>query len=830
MGDELSLESTPETKPTVLSVVNEDICVGCGACVAATRGKVPISFLSAGYYQADLSDASADDLATASSVCPFANESKNEDELGHDRFAGAEHDEGIGFYRSLYAGRITDTEEIPGSSSGGSTTWLLTELLKRDLIDAIIHVSEGESRLFEYTISMTVEEVRRARKSKYHPATMDAALNTVRESGLRYAIVGVPCVIRAARLVADQDGQIERSLRFYVGIVCGHLKSAAYAESFAWQLGISPSELDAVDFRIKDPALTSRQYRFGAKARGSAEWTEAQTLSLVGGSWGHAVFQLNACDYCDDVFAETADVVFGDAWLPKYEIDWRGTNLIVTRDPKIDEIVREGIQAGDLDLDVITPEAATRSQAGNFRHRREGLAVRLADAKAEGRWVPHKRVSPGYEHVTPARVELIRMRQRLSRASHAAFADAKRIGSLDVYLQAIGPLITAYNNLTKMSFSTRVRNKAKRESWKVLNKSRAVFTAKSGGDSEPQTYVILTGVSGNLGDAVIRRQVLEWCRGSGRIHAYVGNTSDGWQEELGLKEGEYVYSAAERRQWLRGLVVGRGRRLLVFDPGEVPLGRAHLRSEIVFLGVVALVRLRRGKVVRPPRAVGDSHPATHGLYRLSSRLSNVVLWRDRPSKESIGVGELVPDTAFGLSTQAGVGEGARRLVVVSLRGKRPIPGAEWFEGLTKFAARNGFRIVTCSQVDEDEQRALELADRFGDDADYLPWGSRRDIEQEVYVRELYERAALVVSDRLHALILASKSGAIPAEVVEKPVPKVATHFSTIGYEETSLDSSGRSPEEIAGFLQRQMNRSDELSEKLNHAQSRVNEIMTNAVK
>lgn len=31
-----------------------------------------------------------------------------------------------------------------------------------------------------------------------------------------------------------------------------------------------------------------------------------------------------ACNYCDDVFAECADVTCMDAWLPEYSQDHRG--------------------------------------------------------------------------------------------------------------------------------------------------------------------------------------------------------------------------------------------------------------------------------------------------------------------------------------------------------------------------------------------------------------------------------------------------------------------------------------------------------------------------
>jgi len=458
---------------TIESVVANDMCVGCGGCEVATDGRIPVQIMPRGYYQADLSSASASDLALGSQVCPFTDESRDEDAIATDHYADLPVDPGAGRFRRAFAGRINSDDELPNSSSGGLTTWIVLELLRVGAVDGVIHVGSGDSSLFEYTVSRSAEDVLAGRKSKYHPATFAQALREVRGDGLRYAFVGIPCAVKGVRLVTEQDPVIREQLKFFVGIVCGHMKSAAYAESFAWQLGVEPSNLETVDFRIKDPELTSRQYSFGAQAADTGEWVEKQTLSLVGGSWGHAVFQLNACNYCDDIFAETADVVVGDAWLAKYEIDWRGTNVVMTRNAYIDELLRDGAARGEFSADELDVDDVVKTQAGNFRHRREGLAVRLADDEAAGRWAPKKRVEPSYEGVSDERIELIRNRRELSERSHPAFARAKAADDLDVYLNEIRPLIENYQQRTKMPFTTRVRNKLKREFWRLLGRVKS---------------------------------------------------------------------------------------------------------------------------------------------------------------------------------------------------------------------------------------------------------------------------------------------------------------------------------------------------------------------
>lgn len=336
-----------------------------------------------------------------------------------------------------------------------------------------------------------------------------------------------------------------------------------------------------------------------------------------------------------------------------------------------------------------------------------------------------------------------------------------------------------------------------------------------------EVFVILTGVSGNLGDAVIRRRVLEWSRGLGQIHAYVGATTQGWVEQLQFTEEELVYPGSRRRQWMKKLIFGRGQRVLVFDPGEVPLGVAHLKSELAFLGIVLAVRLRRGIVFRPPRAVGEFNRLVGGIYRLSARLSQITLWRERPSLQLMRVGTLVPDTAFAEPSSSD-DEITRDAVLVSMRGKRAFPSQPWIDGIRAFAIESGLRVIVASQVDEDEVRSREIADACGTDlATYEFWGDNSDLVQELRVRELYKRCALVISDRLHVLILAAQAGAIPVELATSPKPKVRTHFDTVGFDNMSLDVADKDENEIFEFLRHQATRSDEIAGKLTIAREKL---------
>lgn len=430
--------------------VSRGMCIGCGACGVATRGAIPITLSSRRIYQADLMDVPENLLRVGSRVCPFSDESPNEDALVAPHGDPAmPKDPMLGQVSKTFAGGINDDEAVLQSSSGGLTSWLLQQLVKRDHVDAVINVgrpgpSEGE--IFGYSVAEP-DQIGSRTKSQYYASTMIEALEVARESGRRFAIVGIPCFIRAARALCASDPALQDRLVLFVAIVCGHYKTQAFAESLAWQVGVPPQELADVDFRMKNMNRPASAYDFGARAVGEEGWRTRKTLDLVGGNWGHNAFQPEACNFCDDVVGETADVSFGDAWLPQFSADPRGTNVVITRNRMIDAIFDQGSTDGEIWTTPLSTEEATQTQAGGFRHRREGLAVRLADDTANGLSVPHKRVKPNTKVVSPRRANLLRQRRSMAAKSHELFAKAVQDADLSTYTDGMQSEIEHYRRI-----------------------------------------------------------------------------------------------------------------------------------------------------------------------------------------------------------------------------------------------------------------------------------------------------------------------------------------------------------------------------------------------
>lgn len=405
--------------------------------------KVSITMEEDGFYKATTSiNINEDELKNSSSVCPFSPVSQNEDDLGKKLFSDKKHDERIGFFNKVYTGHVVNIDDRLSSSSGGLTTWFAEKLLVDGEVDAVIHVGQTDS-MFGYVVSKTVEELRKTsnKKSRYYPVTFEKLLDYIKNTQDKILFIGVPCFVKAIRLV--QKNLDLHNIKFVFSLVCGHMKSAAFSESYAWQLGVSPKDLYSMDFRVKVDGYEASNYFIELKAKNSTEESiKYKNSYLFGSNWGHGFFKHKACDFCDDLAGELADVTFGDAWLPKYTKDYLGTNIIISRSDLFDKYLNK--YKHEVKVEEVTVDDYYESQAGNYRHRREGLKTRISAIKG---WYPKKRLYLLKESISKKRKRLYIFRQYISKRSSVNFLVAKRYNSFKIFKFLMMPLLTMYDCL-----------------------------------------------------------------------------------------------------------------------------------------------------------------------------------------------------------------------------------------------------------------------------------------------------------------------------------------------------------------------------------------------
>jgi coenzyme F420 hydrogenase subunit beta len=446
-------------------VVAGGYCIGCGACAYATNSRLSLGFDKIGRLQAFSSPLSVVntleedrrlDRFDPNLVCPFSSSAATEDQLAASLFPQAQADASIGRYLKCYAGHVLEHDFRKNGGSGGVAKWLLVELLRQRMVDAVIQVrvrSGVDGPLYEYAVFDDVKSAIGGSKSAYYPIEMSGVLEQVANVNRTYAIVGLPCFIKAIRLIQRNDQVIRERIAYCVGLVCGHLKTTRYAESLAWQSGIHPSSISEIDFRVKLPSEPANQKGFRVRGGFPLPIIDriSKTREFLGGDYNDCFFRYEACEFCDDVVAETADIAIGDAWLPEYVSDGNGANVFVIRNQNIQSLISAAISQGRINAKQVSPEDIKGSQAGGLRDRREGLAYRLYLKDKDRTWRPPKRVVASKAGLGVLRTRIYELRSLLSSRSHESFSRAREKNDLAIFIKEMNPLITKYRRLQQQA-------------------------------------------------------------------------------------------------------------------------------------------------------------------------------------------------------------------------------------------------------------------------------------------------------------------------------------------------------------------------------------------
>ena len=382
-------------------VVEPGFCSGCGLCA----GICPSSSLMMEYNgKKELVPhikGHCSGCALCLNVCPFSGEGKSIDEVSEGLYG---HLPGVGrlaeagWFISAQEGHACRGDFRSKGASGGMASWFLTKVLEDGIADAVLSAGPDKARPGSWTFVRTEkpEDVVSLAGSVYHPVPFDEAFRAIMSEppGIRLAVVALPCLAYGLRKAMRKIPLLGERIVLLASLTCGLMPTHRYSEYVSLESGVLPEEMGYINFRLPPDEPDSGNYRHVAISRDGVPGKPVSVKGIPNFLWGHGCFIQGGCLVCDDVFGETADVVFMDAWLPEYARDTKGNSIVLCRSPLANSIVRGSVSSGECRLRETAGERLLRSQVQTLWIKRLLLQGRLAKLEAEGLEYPRRRVVP----------------------------------------------------------------------------------------------------------------------------------------------------------------------------------------------------------------------------------------------------------------------------------------------------------------------------------------------------------------------------------------------------------------------------------------------------
>ena len=331
-------------------VISSGMCIGCGACEMAD-GSVRVALNPRSLVYEPTSPGGA----AAAAVCPAV--SVDYAGLQSWLFPGSEAGP-FGVVRSVHLAQSTDIDRNTKASSGGLIKEVLRSMLRNGEIDGVIALDHVDGIEFAARLVTDPEDVDTLPGSIYHNLRQTPALQLLRDTPGRLAVVAIPCQLEGMySWIRTNAPELREKVVLTVGLLCGWQYSHHSINAMGEYLGFDPAEIADISYRGGGPVG-----KLTVTMRDGREHSASRRVDF-----GYQVafdrhFNTTRCHVCVNHGNFLADLVVGDAWLPSTVFTKTGISLVVCRTERAESVLAGLVSAGACVSVRVTEDEIRESQ------------------------------------------------------------------------------------------------------------------------------------------------------------------------------------------------------------------------------------------------------------------------------------------------------------------------------------------------------------------------------------------------------------------------------------------------------------------------------------
>ncbi len=256
------------------------------------------------------------------------------------------------------------------SASGGALTAILMDLLESGEIDGVITPKAVSAPMgkphYEFWIIRSVEELDRVRSSHYYPLSYDRVLKEIKGSPGRYALLGVPCIIRGIKRLPEE---LREKIRYTFCLICSHNVTGRFLDCLAQKEGVKGGEEFTANLRDKSGGIPDANNFNNFFKLSDREIRRNRFQTAFTDMWRNYFFTHECCLYCPDFYGADTDLSVKDGW-GRLSSDPLGISLLIARNPELIVRLRKLEEDGRLFLEQCDEKEVSKSQVQTprFKH------------------------------------------------------------------------------------------------------------------------------------------------------------------------------------------------------------------------------------------------------------------------------------------------------------------------------------------------------------------------------------------------------------------------------------------------------------------------------